>query len=140
MDIFLSTMDRKQIIQLPIVPPDFKIPSPVSNEVFTTINQGDIKLLGRRGLKSLTIDSFFPSKVYPFSRNNKYFGWEYYEIIEGWIDKRMPIRLIMSNTPINMLMTIENFEAGLQDGSGDVYYSLALSEFKDIILETKKVK
>lgn len=140
MDIFLSTMDRKQIIQLPIVPAEFKIPSPVSNEVFTTINQGDIKLLGRRGLKSLTIDSFFPSKVYPFSRSNKYFGWEYYEIIEGWIDKRMPIRLIMSNTPINMLMTIENFEAGLQDGSGDVYYSLALSEFKEIILETKKVK
>ncbi|AVK98640.1 hypothetical protein FCT18_19695 [Lysinibacillus sphaericus] len=140
MDIFLSTMDRKQIIQLPIVPASFKIPSPVNNEVFTTINQGDIKLLGRRGLKSLTIDSFFPSKVYPFSRNNKYFGWEYYEIIEGWIDKRMPIRLIMSNTPINMLVTIENFEPGLQDGSGDVYYSLALSEFKEIILETKKVK
>ncbi|AHN20309.1 hypothetical protein [Lysinibacillus varians] len=140
MDIFLSTMDRKQIIQLPIVPAEFKIPSPVNNEVFTTINQGDIKLLGRRGLKSLTIDSFFPSKVYPFSRSNKYFGWEYYEIIEGWIDKRMPIRLIMSNTPINMLVTIENFEPGLQDGSGDVYYSLALSEFKEIILETKKVK
>lgn len=140
MDIFLSTMDRKQIIQLPIVPASFKIPSPVNNEVFTTINQGDIKLLGRRGLKSLTIDSFFPTKVYPFSRNNKYFGWEYYEIIEGWIDKRMPIRLIMSNTPINMLVTIENFESGLQDGSGDVYYSLALSEFKEIILETKKVK
>ncbi|MEK5330255.1 hypothetical protein [Lysinibacillus sp. FSL W8-0992] len=140
MDIFLSTMDRKQIIQLPIVPSDFKIPSPVNNEVFTTINQGDIKLLGRRGLKSITIDSFFPSKAYSFSRNNKYFGWEYYEIIEGWIDKRMPIRLIMSNTPINILMTIESFEAGLQDGSGDVYYSLALSEFKEIILETKKVK
>ena len=52
----------------------------------------------------------------------------------------MPIRLIMSNTPINMLVTIENFEPGLQDGSGDVYYSLALSEFKEIILETKKVK
>ena len=140
MDIFLSTMDRKQIIQLPIVPAEFKIPSPVNNEVFTTINQGDIKLLGRRGLKSITIDSFFPSKVYPFSRNTSYFGWDYYEIIESWIDKEMPIRLIMSNTPINMLMTIENFEAGLQDGSGDVYYSLALSEFKEIILETKKVK
>lgn len=140
MDIFLSTMDRKQIIQLPIVPADFKIPSPVNNEVFTTINQGDIKLLGRRGLKSITIDSFFPSKVYAFSRNTSYFGWEYYEIIERWIDKEMPIRLIMSNTPINMLVTIENFEPGLQDGSGDVYYSLALSEFKEIILETKKVK
>lgn len=66
MDIFLSTMDRKQIIQLPIVPAEFKIPSPVNNEVFTTINQGDIKLLGRRGLKSLTIDSFFLQRCIHF--------------------------------------------------------------------------
>ncbi|UPW82723.1 hypothetical protein [Lysinibacillus sp. Ag94] len=139
MDIFLSTMDRKQIIQLPIVPSEFKIPSPVNNETFTTINQGDIKAIGRRGLKSLPIETFFPSKVYPFSRDTTYFGWEYVEIIESWIDKRFPIRVVISGTPINVLMTIDNFEYGLQDGSGDVYYSLALSEFKEIILETKKV-
>ncbi len=140
MDIFLSTLDRKQVIQLPIVPAEFKIPSPMSNETFTTINQGDIKVIGRRGLGAVTIETFFPSKDYPFSRNRTYKGWEYVEIIESWIDKRFPIRLVASNTPINMLVVIDNFEYGLQDGSGDVYYSLSLSEFKEIILETKKVK
>ncbi|WP_416141134.1 hypothetical protein ACM1TL_14475 [Lysinibacillus capsici] len=138
MDIFLSTQDRKQIIQLPIVPAEFKIPSPMSHETFTTINQGDIKLIGRSGLKSLTIESFFPVKDYPFSRDRTYKGWEYVGIIESW--KRVPVRLIATNTPINMLVVIDNFEYGIQDGSGDVYYSLALSEFKEIILETKKVK
>lgn len=140
MDIFLSTMDRKQIIQLPIVPAEFKIPSPMNNETFTTINQGDIKAIGRRGLKALNIDTFFPSKVYPFSRDTSYLGWEYVDIIESWIDNRFPIRLVISNTPINLLMVIDKFEYGPQDGSGDVYYSLGLSEFKEIILETKKVK
>lgn len=139
MDIFLSTIDRKQIIQLPIVPSEFKIPSPMSHETFTTINQGDIKLIGRRGLKSLTIETFFPSKEYPFLRDRTYKGWEYVEIIESWNDKRIPIRLIATNTPVNMLVVIDIFEYGLQDGSGDVYYSLSLSEFKEIILETKKV-
>lgn len=139
MDIFLSTMDRKQIIQLPIVPSEFKIPSPMSHETYTTINQGDIKLIGRRGLKALTIDTFFPSKDYPFLRDRTYKGWEYVEIIESWNDKRFPIRLVASNTPINMMVVIDSFEYGPQDGSGDIYYSLALSEFKDIILETKKV-
>jgi len=96
------------------------------------------KLIGRSGLKSLTIESFFPVKDYPFSRDRTYKGWEYVEIIESW--KRVPVRLIATNTPVNMLVVIDNFEYGIQDGSGDVYYSLALSEFKEIILETKKVK
>ena len=59
MDIFLSTKDRKQVIQLPIVPAELKIQDTVNNETFTTVNQGDIKLLGLRGLKSISFDSFF---------------------------------------------------------------------------------
>lgn len=138
MDIFLSINNREQVIQLPIVPAEFKIPSPVNNETYSTINQGDLKIIGQRGLKALTIDTFFPSKVYPFNRDNTYKGWEYVEIIESWIDRRLPIRLIATNTPVNMLMSIENFEYGLQDGSGDVYYSLQLEQFREIVLQTRR--
>ena len=139
MDIFLSINNRKQVIQLPIVPAEFKVTSPINHETFTTINQGDMKLIGQRGLKSLGIDSFFPSKVYPFNRDNTYKGWEYVEILESWINSRLPIRLIATNTPINILMTIDNFEYGLQDGSGDVHYSMQLSQFREIILQTRSV-
>ncbi|MEK5171821.1 hypothetical protein NST63_01005 [Heyndrickxia sp. FSL W8-0496] len=139
MDIFLSINNREQVIQLPIVPSEFKIPSPVNNETYTTINQGDIKLIGLRGLKAITISSFFPAKDYPFSRDKTYHGWEYVEIIESWIDRRIPIRLVATNTPVNLPMVIDNFEYGLQDGTGDVYYSLSLSEFKFVNLVKKKV-
>lgn len=140
MDIFLSINSREQVIQLPVVPA-FKIPSPMNNEVYSTINQGDIKLIGQRGLKALTLESYFPAKDYPFLRDRTYKGWEYVEIIEAWMDRRRPIRLIITNTPINLPMTIENFECGPKDGdgSGDVYYSLSLSEFRFINLETRKV-
>ena len=140
MDIFLSINNREQVIQLPIVPSEFKIPSPMNNETYTTINQGDIKLIGQRGLKSITIESFFPNNHYSFSRNKAYAGWEYVETIESWIDRRVPIRLIITDTPINLAMTIENFEYGPQDGTGDIYYSLELEEFKFIRLASKKVK
>lgn len=140
MDIFLSINNREQVIQLPIVPAEFKVVSPNKHEVYTTINQGDMKLIGQRGLKSLVIASFFPSKVYPFNRDNTYKGWEYVEILESWIDRKLPIRLIVTNTPINMLVTIdEGFEYGPQDGSGDVYYSLPLSQFREITLQTRRV-
>lgn len=139
MDIFLSTKDRKQVIQLPIVPAELKIQDTVNNETFTTVNQGDIKLFGLRGLKSISFDSFFPVKEYSFSRNKDMFGWEYVEIIDAWIEKRMPIRIV-AGSAINILMSIDSFEYGLQDGSGDVYYNLSLSEFKEIKLTKKKVK
>lgn len=140
MDIFLSVNNREEVIQLPIVPPEFKIASPVNNETFTTINQGDIKLFGERGLKSITIDSFFPVKEYPFSRNKTMFGWEYVEMIERWIDRKLRVRFIVTNTPTNLVFAIDSFEYGPQDGSGDIYYSLSLSEFKLIQLQKKKVK
>lgn len=140
MDIFLSINNNEQVIQLPVVPTEFKITSPQNHETFATISQGDIKLIGLRGLKSIIIDSFFPKKDYPFLRSRDIFGWEYVEIIESWIDRRVPIRLIVTGTPINIAMSIDNFEYGVQDGSGDVYYSLALSEFKFIDLKSKKVR
>lgn len=137
MDIFLSINNREQVIQLPVVPSEFKVPSPVNNETYTTINQGDIRLIGQRGLKAITIDTFFPKKDYPFLRSREHWGWEYVEIIESWIDRKMPIRLIITGTPINMAMSIDNFEYGVKDGSGDVYYTLALSEFPFIKLKAK---
>lgn len=139
MDIFLSINNREQVIQLPIIPKEFQVDSPQSNETFKTISQGDIKLIGLRGLKSITIESFFPNKEYSFARDKTYKAWDYVEMIESWIDKRVPIRLLITDTPINMPVTIESFQYGVKDGSGDVYYSLSLSEFKFVQLETKQV-
>ncbi|WP_342510590.1 hypothetical protein MKY34_11315 [Sporosarcina sp. FSL K6-1522] len=142
MDIFLSVNNRAEVIQLPIVPSEFKISSPVNNENFTTINQGDIKLFGERGLKSLVIASFFPhhDKHYPFARGENRLRWDYVKIIESWRDRKLRVRLIATGAPINIVMTIDDFEYGYQDGSGDIYYTLTLSEFKMIQLKTKKVR
>jgi hypothetical protein len=139
MDIYLSINNREEVIKLPVVPRSFKINSPQNNETYTTISQGDIKLIGLRGLKSLTIDSFFPVKDYVFLKDKSYKGWEYINIIEKWIDRRIPIRLIITDTPINLACTIESFDYSVEDGSGDVYYTLVLSEFKFIDLTKKKV-
>lgn len=138
MDIYLSINNREQVIKLPVVPETFTINSPQNNEKYNTISQGDIKLIGKRGLKSLTIQSFFPSKDYPFAKDKTYIGWEYVEIIESWIDREVPIRLIITDTPINMVCSIENFDYGT-DTTGDVNYSLSLSEFKFIQIDAKGV-
>ena len=139
MDIFLSINNREQVIQLPVVPSEFKITRAMSHETFSTIGQGDIRLLGQKGLQSIAFDSFFPGTNYSFLRNRKYKRYDYIKIIEKWIDRRVPIRLIITGTPINLPMTIDSFEYGPQDGTRDIYYSLKLTEFKFIQLAKKKV-
>lgn len=138
MDFYLSINNREQVIQLPVVP-TFTIPSPYNNEKYTTISQGDIKLLGLRGLKEITLKSFFPSKDYPFVRSKDHWGWEYVEIFEKWRERRVPIRLVITNTPINLPMSFDNFDYGIQDGSGDIEYTMKLTEFKFVKLQEKKV-
>lgn len=132
MDIFLSINNREQVIMLPVIPKEFLIKSPYKNEGFESVSQGELKLIGLRGLKSMTISSFFPQQEYPFTRDDTYKAWEYIEMIENWRERRIPIRLVITDTPINMAVVIENFEYGIKDGTGDIYYTLTLSEFKFI--------
>ncbi len=138
-DVFLSINNREEIIQLPVVPEEFTLQLPHKNEAYETISQGDIKLIGMAGLKSLTIQSFFPVRDYPFLRDRGYLGWEYVERLQEWMDRRLPIRLIITGTPINMACSIESFTYGVANGSGDIYYTLTLEEFKFIQLNREKV-
>lgn len=138
-DIFLSINNREEVIQLPVVPQEFTIQEPHNNENYQTITQGDIKLIGLAGLKSLTLESFFPGQDYPFLRSRSLWGWEYVEKIQGWMTKRVPIRLVIANTPINMACTIEDFTYGLKPGSKDIHYTLTLEEFKFIQLDRRQV-
>jgi len=129
MDVFLSTNNRQQVLQLPVVPAEFTVSKPQKNEVFETVTQGDLKLIGSPGLKGITINSFFPVRDYPFLRDRTYKGFEYVYIIDTWILQKLPIRLIITETPINMAVSVENFEYTIKK-DGDLYYSLTLGEVK----------
>lgn len=141
MNIYLSTKKRDDVIKLPVIPSEFTISSPSQNEKYSTITNGEINLLGPEGLKSIILDSFFPSKHYPFLKDKKFKGYTYVNKIEKWKSKKLPIRLIIvsnKKTVLNKLFAIESFEYGPRDGSGDVYYSLSLSEFKLLPLQKRK--
>jgi len=121
------------------MPSEFQVQTPVNNSTWDSISQGEMKLIGLKGLKSISISSFFPAQQYSFARNAFFNPYDYIEMIETWIDRRIPIRLIITETPVNMACSIESFDWGEQDGSRDIYYTLSLSEFKFVQLETRQV-
>jgi len=129
LDIYLSVNNREQVICLPVLPAEFTISKPQKNEVFETVTQGELKLIGKPGLKSITISSFFPIRDYPFLKDRTYKGFEYVYIIDKWIEAKYPIRLIITETPINMVCCVDDFQYSIKK-DGDLYYTLTLSEFK----------
>lgn len=148
MDIYLSINNNQQVIQLPVLPDQYEMTYPMNNTTKSTINSGDMRLIGLKGLKSISFSSFFPSKEYGFIRektaysaitNEGYLAWDYVKLIEEWMEERVPIRLVITDTPINIAVTIDSFTYGIKDGSGDIHYSISLTEFRFVETNKKKV-
>lgn len=128
MDIYLSVNNGETVMTLPVIPPQFTITKPQSTEQFETISRGDLQLIGLPKLKGIVIESFFPIRDYPFLRDRSKKGWEYVDIIDSWIEQKLPIRLVISDTPINMAVAVKDFEYTIQS-DGDLWYNLELEEF-----------
>ena len=127
MDIYLSVNNREQVLRLPVLPPEFTVSKPHSNEVFETVTKGQLKLIGRPSLKSISWDSFFPVRDYPFLRDRSYRAFGYLYVIDTWIQQKLPIRLIITDTPINMACCVDDFSYTIKK-DGDMNYSITLGE------------
>lgn len=130
MDITFSSEDRKEVLKLPIVPPDLQWDRPNNNVTMETIN-GEIRLIGKKKLMSLSISSFFPNKEYKFARSNVK-GRYAVGFFAKWKNSGKPIRMAITNdnreTLLSILVSIDNFNHGF-DRAGDTTYTLDLTEY-----------
>ena len=131
MDIIFSSEDRKEILQLPIIPEELEVTFPHNNEVFSTVDGGDISLIGRPALKSITLNSWFPMKEYSFAKS-PILAPEAKEYFVKFKRERKPIRIVIINkvgyTFHNELYAIEEFNFGY-DRVGDMTYTLKLTQY-----------
>lgn len=127
MEIFFSVENNREILKLPYVPHDIEFNSPIDFETFETSNGKLLTLVGENGLKTLTIDSFFPSKLYRFlgsiilapvavdffNRNRK---------------KVLRIVVISNSIKENMECIITDFKYSKKQ-NGDIKYTLSIQEY-----------
>jgi nucleoid-associated protein YgaU len=126
--------------QLPVKPADFTVSVTHGNTVVNVIQLGDINLIGKTGLREISLSSFFPAKNYNFSNNsNRKAPLTYVKRIETWRKSGEPIRVIITGV-LNMECTIESFTYGEKDATGDIYYTIYLKEYKKISTKKATVK
>lgn len=142
MNFWLKHNDNEKF-KLPVTPESFEVKVAQKNKTVSIISLGEINLLGKTGLRSISLSSFFPAQDYNFSKNgDRLDPEEYVEQIESWRKANDLVRFIIKDV-VNIQCSIESFSWGMQDGTKDIYYTIDLKEYRTVSAKkrnTKKIK
>ena len=97
--------------RLPVTPGSFTISIPSRNETVTLINDGDINILKKRGLKEFSFEMYLPYVKYPFASYTS--G---YENTDGTVNDIIP--------PIQYLILLQNLKSDKLPFQLDIYREL----------------
>ncbi|MGL5717389.1 MAG: hypothetical protein ACRCXX_09890 [Cetobacterium sp.] len=129
MEIYFSVDNNKEILRIPYVPPDVTFVSPLEYELFENSKGEYLSLIGEEGLRQLTLESWFPSRLYRwlgtatlapicidfFKRNRT---------------KTMRVVVVSLSIQVNMLCKITDFTYRKKN-NGDISYTLSIEEYID---------
>lgn len=130
-EVWLSFNNREETLQLPVTP-FFTLETSQGVETMTLHQLSEISLPGLRELDGMKLESFFPhlGANYAFMKTAQApEPWECVAKIKRWKESRRPIRVIITETDINVAMLIKSFYYGVSDGTTDVQYQLDLKEY-----------
>jgi len=128
--IIISQNEEKLV--LPVTPVKYEVGNEQGNKTVDITQIGEVLLFGNPKLKTLSFEGFFPAKDYPFIVGDKRKPIEIINLIEKWKTSKKPVRVIISDGPINLMMGIESFPYKKQENTGDMYYTLTFKEHKDL--------
>lgn len=132
----------EQLIQFPVNPEEINVNIEGNNEKTEVIKLGEVNIARDMKLASIEFESFLPDKnSYPFILTKNQFKEPkfYIDFIEKVRKEKKPIRFIVSDKNINLLALIDNFKFGYKAGDDDVYYSISLSEYRELKVKTVKI-
>lgn len=138
MEIWLK--QGKKRFRFAVLPPEYEFTSESSNTSVNINALGEINLIGKRKLKTVSFSSFFPDQDYSFCEYSAFpTPKESVKIIESMKNKGV-LHLTMTGSPVNMDCTIESFVWGENDGTKDINFTLEFKEYRKIKVKTKTVK
>ena len=118
-----------------MTPNKYNVKTNELNKVVDILDFGEALLFGNPGLVRLSFSSFFPRLYHNYSSiisgDYERDADELVELIVKWKEKKKPVRVIITDSPVNYMFGIKAFDYDEHDGSHDIYYTLSLEEYKD---------
>lgn len=138
MEVWLK--QGKEKFRFAVPPSEYEVTSEGNNTQVIVDSLGEINLLGKRKLKSISFSSVFPAQKYYFCQYTSFPApKESVKKIERMKNNGI-LHLTMTGTPINMDCTIESFTWGENDGTKDIHFTLGLKEYRKVKVKKKKKK
>lgn len=137
MEFYLTGQDGRAL-QLPINPDRVTAQTGSRMQTFEVIQLGEIRLPRGTVPARLSWEGIFPGaarKNLPFVR-----AWrppnELVDILQRWRDQGTRVRLLVTETPLNLDIYIETFEHSWSGGYGDCQYRIELVQARDLRIYT----
>lgn len=123
------------VIQFPVNPEEIKIKTASGNETQEIVKLGEVSTLRDSKLASFEFSGFFPEQNdgSPFIlTKNKFRNQDFYiDFISKIRNDHKPCRFLISDTKINMVVSIEDFEYGYEGGDTDIHYTIGLRQYRE---------
>ena len=128
---FVDPSTSKELI-LPVTPPRYFWRHPTKIEVVSLDQLGEATLHGGYKMGDCTLeDVLLPAQQYPFIvPGGRVDPGGYLYDLEVWCDKGAPLQWIVSGTSVNASVLIEEITQGEQDGTNDLYITIAMRQWQ----------
>lgn len=142
MEVWLRDEAHNKSFRFPIIPMPISVQAQSMLSTQQVMKLGNVSIYDGQDLGSAPLSGFFPKSYIRSVCNYDSFPspWECVELIESWRKAGTVLRYIVTGTPINMAVRVSTFDYSVENGTGNVHYSLKLTEFRPVnIPEAKTV-
>lgn len=137
-EIWLQCEDTR--FQIPINPPELSVSMDMGATTQKIQNWGEMSVIGRRGCRYISWESFWPAKEYAFAMCKPDFTpQEFRSFING--NKAKPFKLTITKTSLKGTeFIVQSFTYDNYDADGDMKYSISFMEYRVPDYEEKPKK
>ena len=131
--VILKT-DEENKLTLPVTPAGYSVTTSQNNKIIDVLDSGEALLFGNTKLKKLKIKGFFPAlrHQYPFVTGDVKEPSECVDILTKWKEGKTPVRIIITESPVNLVVGVDSLDFKERDGSRDIYFDLQLTEYRSL--------
>lgn len=117
---------------LPVPPQSFEVGIGNMNETISVESVGEVNLLGKSKLKTISLSSYFPKRRYTYCQyENIPKPYDAIALIDKF-RKNGQVRVLITETNINNVFYIEEFTYGKNDETEDVTFNISFKEYKKV--------
>ena len=134
MEVWLRDEAHNKSFRFPIIPMPISVQAQSMLSTQQVMKLGNVSIYDGQDLGNAPLSGFFPKTYIRSVCNYDSFPspWECVELIESWRKTGTVLRYIVTGTPINMAVRVATFDYSVENGTGNVHYSLKLTEFRPV--------